>query len=308
MARLAHDTVLVSGTGLFSGRSSSVRFAPARPGAGWTVVREDAGGGVRIGALVTHVTADTSWSGLPAGVPIRNTTLLGADAAGRPVAAATVEHVLSALAGLGVWDAAIHLEGVECPILDGSALGFVDALRGALEDLGTDPSPVPILLTRTIEVRDEKTGATITGEPLGVGESPSYTYDLDYGPESPLCPHRASWDLSAGMYAREVAPARTFSLHHEVAFARRVGLFAHASAGDLLVVGTDGLPIDNQWRFPDERSISTEPARHKLLDLIGDLALLGRPLRARVTASKSGHALTHQFCRAVAAAGGARPH
>ncbi len=298
MAHLMREVFPISGMGLFSGVRSSVAFGSAAPGAGLNVVRGAVS--ARIPVSIGSVTTDTSWSGLPAGVPIRNTTLAGKDAAGRPCIAATVEHVVSALAGLGVWDAMIILVAVECPILDGSAAPFVDALM-PVSDASSPPSPtaVPLVLTRRIEVRDERSGANITAEPLVRGERPMYTYELDYGPASPVPPHSASWDLSAAAYAKEVAPARTFSLHHEVEAARKAGMFAHLSPKDLLVIGPDGQPVDNRWRFPDPACISTEPARHKLLDLIGDLALLGRPLHARVVATKSGHALTHQFCRAV---------
>lgn len=277
------------GTGLFSAKPAAVTFVPAACATGLRFIVN----GVAVPALVDHVTSDASWSGLPAGFPVRNTTLRSGDAA-RTVA--TTEHVMSALAGLGLWHADVHLDGVECPILDGSAAAFVDAL--GLFPAGV-PTP-PLVLTRRVMVRDDR-GASIVGEPLSAGEHARYTYELDYGPASPVKPHAASWDLSRSTYITEVAPARTFSLLAEVEAARRAGLFAHLTPKDMLVVGDDGRPIDNEWRFPDAGCTSTEPARHKLLDLIGDLALLGRPLHARVVARKSGHALTHQFCRAVLA-------
>lgn len=276
------------GTGLFSAKPAAVAFVPAACATG---VRFVVNGGF-VPALVDRVTGDTSWSGLPAGFPVRNTTLCGTQS--RVVA--TTEHVMSALAGLGLWHVDVHLEGVECPILDGSAAGFVDALR---EVPAGAPMP-PLLLTRRVEVKDDR-GASIVAEPLGDGELARYTYELDYGAASPVRPQAASWDLSRSTYIHDVAPARTFSLLAEVEAARRAGLFAHLTPRDMLVVGDDGRPIDNAWRFPDAGCVSTEPARHKLLDLIGDLALLGRPLHARVVARRSGHALTHQFCRAVLA-------
>ncbi|HEX2839250.1 MAG TPA: UDP-3-O-acyl-N-acetylglucosamine deacetylase [Phycisphaerales bacterium] len=277
------------GTGLFSAKPAAVTFVPAACATGLRFVVD----GAVVPALVDHVTTDTSWSGLPAGFPVRNTTLRSGNAA-RPVA--TTEHVMSALAGLGLWHMDVHLDGVECPILDGSAAGLVDAL-------GSFPASVPtppLVLTRRVEVRDDR-GASIVGEPLGKGERARYTYELEYGATSPVRPQAASWDLSRSTYISDVAPARTFSLLAEVEAARRAGLFAHLTPRDMLVVGDDGQPIDNEWRFPDAECVSTEPARHKLLDLIGDLALLGRPLHARVVARRSGHALTHQFCRAVLA-------
>lgn len=276
------------GTGLFSARPAAVTFAPAACATGVRFIVD----GVIVPAHVDRVTGDTSWSGLPAGFPVRNTTLR--DDAAHFVA--TTEHVMSALAGLGIWHADVHLVGIECPILDGSTAGFVEALGSF--PVGV-PTP-PLVLAQRVEVRDDR-GASIVGEPLGEGERARYTYELDYGAASPVRPQAASWDLSRSAYVHDVAPARTFSLRAEVEAARRAGLFAHLTPRDMLVVGDDGRPIDNEWRFPDAGCVTTEPARHKLLDLIGDLALLGRPLHARVVARKSGHALTHQFCRAVLA-------
>jgi UDP-3-O-acyl-N-acetylglucosamine deacetylase len=288
----------IHGTGLFSARESSVTIRPAACATGLRFIVD----GTPIPARVAHVTGDVSWvgGGVPPGFPVRNTTLR----AGEPARfATTTEHVLSALAGMGIWHADIHLTGVEVPIMDGSAVAFAEA--AAL--LGTGLPTQPLALTRHVEVRDERGAASIVAQPLAPGERPTYTYIIDYGPHSPIKPHTASWDLSPGPYLREFAPARTFSLLPEVEAAQRAGLFRHLTPRDMLVIGTNGLPIDNAWRFPDPDSLSTEPARHKLLDLIGDLALLGAPLHARVVATRSGHALTHQFCRAVLdATGGVR--
>lgn len=290
-----------TGVGLFTGRSVSMTIAPGA-GDGWIHFsrvesgRVAAGGGADVRAVV----ADTSWSGLPAGVPIRNTTL---DATiGRSVldplpaspgpVVATVEHVLAALAGLGVWEAHVTLDGPEVPILDGSAAPFVGAILPALRP--APRAPEPITLASRVEVRAGD--AVITAEPLAPGRAWSYTYDLDYGPGSPIPPQRAAWHGSTTEFARAIAPARTFSLLAEARAAQAAGLFRHLTPRDMLVVGDDGAPVDNAWR------LDHEPARHKLLDLIGDLALLRRPLHARVLARRSGHALTHAFCRAVLAA------
>lgn len=278
----------VAGTGLFSGRAAAVRIEPS---GGPTGIRFHVGG-VVVPATIDHVTSDASWSGLPAGFPIRNTTLRGATAF-----VATTEHLLSAFAGCGVWHADVHLDGVEVPILDGSAFSFVEAIKG--EQRRACAAPAPITLPRRVHVDDVRSGASITAESLAPGEQPSYTYHFDYGASSSIPAHSASWDLAPEAYANDIAPARTFSFVHEVEAARKAGLFAHLSPRDMLVVGRNGHPVENAWRFPDPTCITTEPARHKLLDLIGDLALLGRPLNARVVASRSGHTLTHQFCRAV---------
>jgi UDP-3-O-[3-hydroxymyristoyl] N-acetylglucosamine deacetylase len=271
----------ISGVGLFSGKMCRVTI---EPGDGRGIVI--ASGPVlatrgMVAASVLHVGYATQWAGLPPGVPIRNTTI---DAGG--VTVGTVEHVMAALAGLGIWDAQLRVEGPEIPILDASARGFVEALRPALQSAPL--SVEPITLTKRIEVREGE--ATIIAEP---SDELSYTYNLDYGPTSPLKPQSATWRGDPADFATNIAPARTFSLRAEAQAAQRAGLFKHLSPRDMLVIGDDGAPIDNTWR------LDNEPARHKLLDLIGDLALLGRPLLAQVTATRSGHRLTHDLCRAI---------
>jgi len=246
------------------------------------------------GVELRRVTYDRGWAGLPQGVPIRNTTLnaSGALARNEPVpepprfVVATVEHVLSALTGLGIWSAMISIDGPEVPILDGSAKPFVDLLRA---QISAAPSHCEALVLRSpVEVRDG--GASIIAMPAA---ELSYTYNLDFGPNSPLKPHSVIWRGSASEFIEHIAPARTFSLRAEAQAAQKMGLFKHLSPRDMLVIGDDGQPIDNSWRMEGE------PARHKLLDLIGDFALLRRPLIANVVATKSGHRLTHEFCRAV---------
>ena len=294
----------VHGVGLFCGRGGRVRVEhPPRGASGLWIARPDVGADAHAGpmpislAMVAGPGADHSgWmtrsDGTAIPVPPRNTTLM-LGVAGGPVAA-TVEHVLSALAGMGAWDACIVLEGDEVPIDDGSALAFVALARGVGRGLSAHAArPDPIVLRERVEVRDAN-GAWIVGEPL---DGVEYAYELDYGPGAPIAPSRAVWRGDAGAYEREIAPARTFSLRAEAEAARAAGLFAHLTPAEMVVVGDDGLPMANAWRMEHE------PATHKLLDLIGDLALLGRPLHARVTAHKSGHAMTHEFCRRVAGRG-----
>lgn len=269
----------VAGLGLFSGKASVVTIQPRAAG-GLTLHRA----GAVVPALVASVSADTGWTGLPGGVPVRNTTL-GAGAS----VFATVEHLMSALAGLGVWSAAVRIEGgPETPILDGSALPWVEALRSALAPA---PATEPLVMRERIEVVQGDASIVATPRARGL----SYTYALDYGTGSPIPAQRATWDGSSAAYAAEIAPARTFSLRREAEAARALGLFEHLTPREMIVVGDDGEPIENAWRT------ASEPAAHKLLDLIGDLALLGRPLQAEVVATRSGHALTHEFCRRVLA-------
>lgn len=289
-------TAPLRGLGLFSGRPATVTIHPGPAPLHITLTE----GNVAVGSApvaVANLTDSSAWTGLPANTPIRNTTLradsrLANDPAQQlPVrVAATVEHLLAALAGLNIWDAWIQLEGgPEVPILDGSALPFINALRPVA--VHSDSTRAPVILTRPLEVRAGE--AVISAVPSTADEPIRYTYHLDYGPSSPIATQTAVWNGSTTDFIHHIAPARTFSLEREARAARAAGLFSHLSPRDMLVVGDDGQPIDNAWRFEHE------PARHKLLDLIGDLALLGAPLHAHVTAARAGHALTHEFCRAV---------
>lgn len=285
---LSRPTDPLHGVGLFSGKAASVTILPIADRQVVLTRRGHTIGGVPL--LVQCVTQDTSWSGLPAGVPIRNTTLRSPIAASGADTVATMEHILSACAGLGLWHVGFALEGgPEIPILDGSALPFVAALRSHVVP---GDAPSPIVLREAIEVRQGD--ALIRAEPF---DGIHYTYSLDYGHASPIPPQHAVWHGDADDYALNIAPARTFSLLKEAHAARAAGLFAHLTPRDMLVIADDGRPIDNEWR------LDHEPAKHKLLDLLGDLALLGRPLHARITAHRAGHALTHDFGRRVCAAG-----
>jgi UDP-3-O-acyl N-acetylglucosamine deacetylase len=268
----------VSGRGLFTGLESTLRLLPAKAGRGIRVRRADSPG-LEYPAHVERVFTS-------ANLPGRN-TCLSAEGGSAPVL--TVEHVLSALTGLGVTDAVLEVSGYEAPIGDGSASLFVEAMRTAgLEDLGG--SLEPLVITRDVEARYGESWILARPRPEGC----LYRYELDYGPGAPLAAQSAEVALGvpgAGeVYAREVAPARTFCLEAEARQMQSTGLFRHFTTRDLLVIGELG-PIDNELRFENE------PARHKLLDLIGDLALVGRPIRGEIVAHRAGHALNHAMAR-----------
>lgn len=298
MAVLSATVGPFEGVGLFTGCRGSVRFLPGRPGAGLRVQRLSFDQVATQQALVKHLARSAAWAG-PAAPLVRNTTLLVsaqpdavAGALDATKVAATIEHAMSALAGLHVWDATIEITASEVPILDGSAKDFVAALLPALRE---GPAPQPIRLSAPIEVREGN--AHIIAQPVASMADAAMTYNLDYDHRGGLASQSATWDGTPASYAREIAPARTFGLRSEVQFARRAGQFAWLSESDMLVFddtpGAGGDRASLPLRFPDE------PARHKLLDLIGDLALLGRPLQARVIATRSGHALTAALCEKI---------
>ena len=272
----------VAGTGLFTAAPAILTIEPAPAGSGLLLLAP--GWPDPCPASIAHQQPAHPHPAFAA-IPPRCTAI--APEGHPPVF--TVEHALAALAGLGVTDALLRLNAHELPIDDGSALAFVQALRAAgLRDL---PGTLePLHPTRAITVEDA--GASITIEPA---DAPHYEYHLDFAGRAPIAPHTASWDADPDDFARRIAPARTFSFAREVHQMRGLGLFAGFTAADLLVIDDAGTPIDNAWRSPDE------PALHKLLDLIGDLALAGAPICARITARRSGHALNHAAARALRA-------
>ncbi len=273
-------TARLIGKGLFTSADAAIAIEPG--GSGLRFIT----GGREVPALLSSRT-DTPFhpAFAQAGARSTNLALPGTDAP----AVLTTEHVLAACAAMGVWDAALNLEGPEVPIDDGSAQAFVELLSDAPQR-----TPDPIQLTEPITIKSGS--ASITATPVAIGQPATYTYKLDYQGQAPIPPQQASWALGDREgFITGIAPARTFSLRAEAEAMRAAGLFKAFTPADLLVVDDDGQPIDNQWRFVDE------PARHKLLDVIGDLALLGAPLHADVVASRSGHALNHQLAGAVLA-------
>jgi UDP-3-O-acyl N-acetylglucosamine deacetylase len=197
-----------------------------------------------------------------------------------------IEHVLSALVGLGITNAVIGVDHCELPILDGSSLGFVEAIRKVgTEDQGVVVEPMVIAKP----VRIERGDAWIEALPA---KGCSYEYTIEYGTDSPIKAGTVRWDGDADDYADRIAPARTFCLEREAEALVGAGLFSHVEPGEMLVFG-DGGVIDNELRDADECGL------HKLLDLIGDVALVGRPIIGEIRAYKSGHALAHEFVRVV---------
>lgn len=268
--RTLASPVRIDGVGLFTGAPASVEIAPAERGG---IVFETGSG--RVEAVIASLSREVAHPAF-AQMPPRNTTLAGAGGVVH-----TVEHLMAALAGLGVTDAVIRTGSGELPIGDGSSGLFVDpVLDAGLRELSESVEPIRVTET----MRAERDGASVTIEPADRTE---YIYRLDYGEGSPVPPGEAVWDGSAEMFASAVAPARTFCLRAEAEAMHAMGLFEHLTPRDMLVFGEHG-PIENTLRFPDE------PARHKLLDLIGDLALAGRPVLGRVVAERSGHALNHE--------------
>ncbi len=260
----------LSGYGLFTGEPVTVRFKPAPPNSGIIFVRTDQTQPVRIPALVSNVSKRARRTS------IRNGT----------VAIETVEHCLSACAGLSIDNLEIELQGPELPGLDGSCVGFFDKLSESGLKIQSAERRL-CRITRPVRVAEQD--AELVAFP-GSEEHLRVIYELDYA-DVPAIGHQIfRVDITPETFRREVAPARTFLLRQEAEQFRAAGLGKHLTYQDIVVFGDDG-PIDNELRFPNEC------VRHKILDLVGDLMLMGRLVCGTIYARKSGHALNHELVR-----------
>jgi len=273
----------LTGVGFLKGATVRIRFLPAPPSAGVVFVRSDLRPPAEIPASMDQV-AGTA----------RRTTL-----GQLPAQVTLVEHVLAALAGLRIDNCLVDVNGPEPPGLDGSAQRFVEALNSAGVEL--QPARRAICYVESPVVVAEN-GATLALHPPQ-GDELKISYTLDYGLNSPIDRQRYTLAITAENFINNLAGCRTFLLESEATGLRSQGLGARTTAADLLVFGRRG-PIDNGLRY------ANEPARHKILDLVGDLSLFGHDLRGHVVAYRSGHPLNIELVRRLSnelAADGASP-
>ncbi|MDH3403633.1 MAG: UDP-3-O-acyl-N-acetylglucosamine deacetylase [Acidobacteriota bacterium] len=201
----------------------------------------------------------------------------------------TVEHLLSALRASGVTNLLIKVHG-EIPVLDGSALGFCEALEG-VGFVEQDRRRRELVIDRVYEVAGEG-GKRLTIEPA---DEFSVRYEMSYPP--PVGDQVCDFTLSSYEdYRREIAPARTFGFMRDLGMMSELGLGSGGRLDNFILVGEDDV-VNTELRFADEF------ARHKVLDVIGDLYLLGYPLRGRVVARLTGHKANIALLREIAAAG-----
>jgi UDP-3-O-[3-hydroxymyristoyl] N-acetylglucosamine deacetylase/UDP-3-O-[3-hydroxymyristoyl] N-acetylglucosamine deacetylase/3-hydroxyacyl-[acyl-carrier-protein] dehydratase len=195
-----------------------------------------------------------------------------------------IEHVMAALAGLQLDNVQVRCTAQEMPALDGSCLPLVLALQSVGKV--SLPSLAPaIRISQTVRVGNEHQWVSI--EPA---EELHVEYRLDYGDESPIKRSTYGCRVTEESFARNISPARTFVTRTEAEVLQGRGLAKHVTERDLLVFGPDG-PVNNQMRFSDEC------ARHKALDLLGDLAVVGVNLVGKVIACRSGHQLNTELAR-----------
>lgn len=272
--RTLKGPITFAGPGLFTGTQASMVVEPAEAGSGLAFVRTDLPGQPRIEVSPDNVTNKVRRTALAVGT----------------AEVETVEHLLSALYGLGVDNALIKIDASEIPHADGSAKTWVEMLSAAGFDDQQEPRRL-VTLKEPVAVSDRD--AHLVAFPNDGGLTISYS--LNY-PGTAIGAQDYTLAVDEESFAREIAPARTFCLESEAEALRKQGLGSGGTTSNTLVVGPNG-PIDNTLRFPDEY------VRHKILDLIGDLSMLGGSLRAKVIAVGSGHGTNAQLVRRIQEAG-----
>lgn len=260
----------IRGLGLLSGRPVRLRFRPAPPDTGLVFIRTDLRPARYIPARASLVT-DT----------LRRTTL-----GELPIQVTLVEHVLAALAGLQIDNCYIELDAPEPPGLDGSAREFVLALQAAgMCEQNARRSIWTVRAPCTVRHGN----ATLSLQPA---DELSIQFRLDYGLDAPIPRQRAQFTITPETFTRDLSACRTFVLEAEIQGLHAQGIGQHITPADILVFGAHGLG-GNSLRYDNE------PARHKVLDLVGDLALFGRDIRGRLTAIRSGHRLNVELVQAL---------
>ena len=257
--RTIRSEIEFSGVGLHSGAPVSMRLVPAPAGSGIVFRRIDLDNFEipAIGRNVAKVSYATSL--------MRGSVLIS-----------TTEHLLSALIGYGVDNVIVEVDNLEVPILDGSAFPYVQAFHSVgLKQQRRRREYIKIL--KEVEVRD---GSKFIGVYPGSGYGIRYTIDFP----QPIGYEMFTGDLAVGDYVEQIAPARTFGFKEDEAMLRDMGLIRGVSDESAIILSRQGVE-NGPLRFPDEF------VRHKVLDLIGDLALAGRRIQGRVVAERAGHAM-----------------
>lgn len=268
--RTLQSEATLRGRSLHEGLDAAVTICPAPPGTGIVFRREDLEGAPIVRADVDCVVTGDLY---------RRTTLAAPDG----TRVQTTEHLLAALSAAGITDAEVRVSGGELPILDGSAAPFVEAICAAgFRDLA---EPVfPLRITRPVAFRDAD--AEFAALP-----SEHYRITFYFTSPNPLVRSQSATHIvTSDTFAREIAPARTFGFLDEVEPLRHAGLIRGGSLANAVIFGQRHC-LNGDLRFPDE------PVRHKILDFIGDVALLGVPVIGHFLVWRGGHAVNAAFAR-----------
>ncbi|OUU24845.1 MAG: hypothetical protein CBC13_02855 [Planctomycetia bacterium TMED53] len=265
------EETVFKGPGLHSGIDTTVRLLPGEPDSGITFVRTDVGPDMKIPLNLETLRKH----------PRRTAFGVG------DVEVHTCEHLLSVLHVLGVENAVIEIDGEEVPGMDGSSLPFLEGIgESGLEPQGSRGRS----LTIATPVSAEENSASVVALP---GDDLRVTYTLQY-PGDPGFNQTVDFRIDEEVYRKEIAPARTFVLEREVSELKASGLGKGANEQNTVIVTDHGEALGG--RFKDE------PARHKVLDLLGDLFVLRCSLRCHIIAHRSGHSLNAQFAKNIAQA------
>lgn len=266
----------ISGIGYITGADVTVRLLPAPADYGVVFIRVDLPGQPEVPAIVENVAERTRRTGIEAnGTSIEMT-----------------EHLLAALAGLGVDNCRVEIDAGELPGLDGSSLAFVEAIQAAgLVTCNADRKPLVITESHCVS---DSNGAMVAVHP-GPSDHLIITYNLDYENVPGVGAQSFSLRINPASFTRDLAAARTFVLRREVEALKQAGIGTRSTASDLLVFDDDGSLIDNELRY------ANECVRHKMLDVVGDFALMGRPLCGHIVCHRSGHALNTKMVQEIKA-------
>jgi len=270
--------VQITGVGLFLGQPVRLQCLPAPAGSGVVFVRVDLPGRPRIPVSIENVQGPQRWTALGQGdTEVR-----------------MVEHVLAALYGLAIDNLVIETTAAEMPVGDGSARTFtVPFLDAGIKPLGTPRKTISLRAPLGVTDNDVALLALPQADSLDI------TYILDYGRHFLRC-QTLTIKCNRETFLQEIAPARTYVLRPEVDAFIKVGLGRGATPENTLILEEDGR-MSSPPRFPDEC------ARHKILDMLGDLYLAGSSISARIIGYKSGHSTNVRLAKAIAEAGAANP-
>ncbi|MCG3203885.1 MAG: UDP-3-O-acyl-N-acetylglucosamine deacetylase [Elusimicrobia bacterium] len=261
------NPVTIKGVGLHTGRKCKTILHPAAPNTGIKFIRTDLPEKPTFQAVVDQV-VDV----------VRGTTLGVGESR-----VYTIEHILSALNGLEIDNLTVEMDDNEPPVLDGSALGFIEALQSA--KIIDQPAEKRFFTVQSpLDYSSHQTKIRI--EPADVFQ---VVVTIDYN--HPMISNQTLSFKRGDDYVKDIAPARTFCFDYEIEALRKNGLAKGGSLDNAIVVGPNNIYNSGVLRFPDEF------VRHKILDLMGDLMLLGSPIQAKITATRCGHGHNVKFLK-----------
>lgn len=266
------------GVGVHSGHKVELTLRPAPAGSGIVFRRTDLPAPVEI-AVNAYAVSDTRMA---------STISVGGDPGAPRVQ--TIEHLMSACAGLGLDNLQVDITAEEVPILDGSAASFVFLLQGAGIALQDEPKQF-LRVKKAVEVREGE-GSTLKWARLEPFHGYKLSFEIEFRhPAVDTTARRVEFDFSGGQYKRDIARARTFGFTKDVEQMRARGLGLGGSMDNVIVIDDQRVLNHDGLRYADEF------VKHKILDAIGDLHIVGKPLLASYVAFRSGHALNNQLLR-----------